>query len=154
MQEYIMLVSDGGFYLDPAIKQQLQAVAHRRPQLHTISVAVGGSVDKAQMSLIACLMNGLYFHIPPIKTDERWSLNDNEVLAHESYVMSAMNEYFHMVAAPLARNHSILNGMHNDPTKTMSNLSLDVTWSQPVMDSTNEAVVITIALPCFGDSDK
>jgi len=112
-----------------------------------------------------------------------------------------------------SRNHSLLNGKQYDPTQSMSNLSLDVTWSLPTMDSkgyvrvwrvcvcvrarmlaharvdrqccqrmcmlvccsvlchalhasvvmvvsgltgrdNREAVVITIALPCFGDSDK
>ena len=104
MNEYIMLVSDGVFKLGESILQQLDKIVERRPLLHTISIAVGPdkSVGKGVMSNIACRMKGLYFHIKPIDDDHPWSLNTGkELVAHESYVLEAMNEYFQMIAAPL-----------------------------------------------------
>ena len=161
MQEYVMLVSDGGFKLDASILEQFETIARDRPLLHTISIAVGKDVHKEHMTRISCAMNGLYFHINPIPEESRadkkstWGTGGaHDLVAHESYILSEMNEFFQMVAAPLARNHSLLNGLRYDQSRPMNNLSLDVTWSLPTLDSKNEAVVITIALPCFGDSDK
>ena len=161
MQEYVMLVSDGGFKLDTSILEQFEAITRDRPLLHTIAIAVGSHVHKEHMTQISCAMNGLYFHMNPIPEESQaqkkaaWGTDSaHDQIAHESYVLTEMNEFFQMVAAPLARNHSLLNGLRYDQSRPVNNLSLDVTWSLPTLDSKNEAVVITIALPCFGDSDK
>ena len=53
-----------------------------------------------------------------------------------------LSDYYQMVAAPLARNHSRLAD---------AQLGIDVTWDLPKSPYGSE-VMITIALPCFGDA--
>ena len=159
MHEYLILVSDGEFGVDDVTLKQLGRITKRRSLLHTMSIAVGKDkdVNKFHLTQIACVMNGAYFHIKPIPDDQRHKNGSklaNGIMSHESYVLNELNEYFQLIASPLARNHSVLNGKKFDPRKPLHNLSLDVTWSLPTADSLNEAVVVTIALPCFGDSDK
>ena len=104
MHEYIMVVSDGKFNLDESILKQLDAIVQRRPLLHTISISVGPgkSVNAPDMTLLACRMGGLYFHIAPIQSDHSGSLSKGMArVSHESHILNAMGEYFQFVAAPL-----------------------------------------------------
>jgi hypothetical protein len=104
MHEYIMIVSDGDFKLDESILKQLDAIVERRPLLHAISIGVGPgkSVNEPVMTLLACRMRGLYFHIAPIESDHPENLSKGTArVSHESHTLNAMGEYFQLIAAPL-----------------------------------------------------
>lgn len=142
--EYLIVVSDGGFDVGELEKSQLKEVSKERPRMSLIGVAVGKDANPGPIRDMTCNMNGLFFHIKGLANEPGMNTN---LTIHPSYILNEMSEYFQLVAAPLARNHSLFQ---TDQEK--NSLSLDVTWALPKLSSDGSQIVVTLALPCFGDS--
>lgn len=56
------------------------------------------------------------------------------------------------VRLPAAGNHTQLQREYEGDE--LAALSLDVTWTMPKPDEDRTSILVTIALPCFGDSDS
>lgn len=142
--EYLIVVSDGGFDVGDLERDQLKEISQERPLMSLIGVAVGKDADPGPIRDMTCNMNGLFFHIRGLANEPGSNTN---ITIHPSYILNEMSEYFQLVAAPLARNHSLF-----DTDEEKRSLSLDVTWALPKLSSDGSQIIVTLALPCFGDS--
>ena len=136
--EFIFLVTDGHFVLNPELVDGLERFREARPRMQLLGVAVGDDAVVSAVRELSCGLNGITFALPPPAAGEGSSA------AYSSYILNELNEFYQLVAAPLARNHSQIT----DPR-----LSVDVTWDLPRNPYGSE-VMITIALPCFGDANS
>lgn len=146
MNEFLIVVSDGGFDVGKTVIDKFRSVSESRPLMNLIGIAVGMEADPVPIQQMTCNMNGLFFHIKGIPLIQN---GNSSILIHPSYILNEMSEYFQLVAAPLARNHSLFK-----TAEQRNALALDVTWGLPQISSDGSQLIVTLALPCFGDSDS
>lgn len=141
--EHVFLVTDGRFHLSSELLSGLRRLRQERPRLQLFGVAVGYNAAVENVRTLTCELNGITFELrPPTKADR--SNTEGEAAGYSSYILNQLSSYYQMVAAPLARNHTQLQDQ---------GLAIDVTWDLPRNPYGSE-VMITIALPCFGDADS
>jgi hypothetical protein len=71
-------------------------------------------------------------------------------VVHRSFVLNHLSEFFQLLSAPLARNHTVLGLEY--PAAQARALALKVTWGLPRPEPDGSAVTVTLALPVFGDA--
>lgn len=139
--EHLFLVSDGRFDLTKELMDGLGRLRDRRPRMQLFGLAVGYAAAVETVKSLSCELNGVTFALDaPTLTDA----GGHGAAGYGSYILNELNQYYQMVAAPLARNHTELED---------AGLVIDVTWDLPRNPYGSE-IMVTIALPCFGDADS
>jgi hypothetical protein len=75
---------------------------------------------------------------------------DGAQVVHRSFVLNHLSEFFQLLSAPLARNHTVLGLEY--PAAQARALALEVSWGLPRPEPDGSAVTVTLALPVFGDA--
>ena len=133
IKQYVFLISDGELLAADQGERQTRLdgiyreIGHEFLQrTHVMTVAVGQAANEAELRLIACKMNGLFFNIP---TPEG-----------HSATRTKLSKWYQMVAAPLA--------------PLQADGSLAATWTKPYLSRSGNEVYMTAALPCFVDLES